>query len=53
MFKFCVDCGEKCDLSEKKCSVCGRKLKRQFTEEELKDIQEQNDEMAVINTLLM
>ena len=53
MFKFCVDCGEKCDLSEKKYSVCGGKLKRQFTEEELKDIQEQNDEMAVINTLLM
>jgi len=53
MDKFCVDCGEKCDLSEKECPVCGGKLKKQFTEEELKEIQEQNDDMAVINLLLM
>ena len=56
MYKFCVDCGEKCDLSEKKCPVCGGELKKQFTEEELKElkeIQKQNDDMAVINTLLM
>ena len=44
MYKICKDCGKKCDLSEKKCPVCGGKLKKQFTEEELKDIQEQNDE---------
>ena len=38
---------------EKKCPVCRGKLKKQFTEEELKEIQKQNDDMAVINTLLM
>jgi len=53
MYKICKDCGEKCDLSEKKCPVCGGKLKKQFTEEELKEIRKQNDDMAVINTLLM
>ena len=53
MDKICKDCGEKCDLSEKKCPVCGGKLKIQFTEEELKEIRKQNDDMAVINTLLM
>ena len=58
MYKICKDCGKKCDLSEKKCPkrkcpVCGGKLKKQFTEEELKEIQKQNDDMAVINTLLM
>ena len=54
MYKICKDCGKKCDLSEKKCPVCGgKKLKKQFTEEELKEIQKQNDDMAVINTLLM
>ena len=53
MYKFCVNCGEKRDLSEKKCPVCGGKLKKRFTEEELKEIQKQNDDMAVINTLLM
>ncbi len=41
------------EVSEKKCPVCGGKLKKQFTEEELKDIQKQNDDMAVISTLLM
>ena len=53
MYKICKDCGEKCDLSEKKCPVCGGKLKKQFTEEELKEIQKQNDDMTVINILLM
>ena len=53
MYKICKDCGEKCSLSEKKCPVCGGKLKKQFTEEELMKIQKQNDDMAVINTLLM
>ena len=53
MYQFCVECGEKCGLSEKKCPVYGGKLKKQFTEEELKEIQEQNDDMVVINTLLM
>ena len=50
MYKICKDCGEKCDLSEKKCPVCRGKLKKQFTEEE---IRKQTDDMAVINTLLM
>ena len=53
MYKICIDCGKKYDLSEKKCPVCGEKLKKQFTEEELKEIQKQNDDMAVISTLLM
>ena len=53
MYKICKDCGGKCDLSEKKCPVCWGKLKKQFTEEELKEIQKQNDDMTVINTLLM
>ena len=53
MVKICKDCGVKCDLSEKKCLVCRGKLEKQFTEEELKEIRKQNDDMAVINTLLM
>ena len=53
MVKICKDCGRKCDLSEKKCPVCEGKLKKQFTEEELKEVRKQNDDMAVINTLLM
>ena len=53
MYKICKDCGKKCDLSEKKCPVCGGKLKKHITEEELKEIQKQNDDMVVINTLQM
>ena len=33
--------------------VQGKTEKKQFTEEELKEIRKQNDDMAVINTLLM
>ncbi len=53
MIKICMDCGEKCDFSEKKCPVCGGRLKKQYTEEEIKEIQKQNDDMVVISTLLM
>ena len=53
MYKICKDCGKKCDLSEEKCPVCEGKLKKQFTAEELEEIQKQNDDMAVISTLLM
>ncbi len=48
---FLKDCGEKCDLSEKKCPVCGGKLKKQFTEEELKEIQKQcNHHLADVDS---
>ena len=60
MFKICMNCGKKYDLSEKKCTKrkcpeCGGKMKTQYSEEELKEIQKQNDDMVVINinTLLM
>jgi predicted nucleic acid-binding Zn-ribbon protein len=53
-----MNCGKKYDLSEKKCPKrkcpeCGGKMKIQYTEEELKEIQKQNDDMVAINTLLM
>ncbi len=53
MYKFCEKCKEMYDLKEKKCPKCGGKLKKQYTEEELKEIQKQNDDMTVINTMLM
>ena len=51
MYTVCEKCGKKYDL-EKKCPKCGCKLKTQYTEEELKKIQKQNDDMTVINTML-
>ena len=53
-----MNCGMKYDLSEKmcskrKCPECGGKLKLQYTQEELKEIQKQNDDMVPINTFLL
>ena len=53
MYKICENCKEKYDLKEKKYPKCGRKLKKQYTEEELKEIQKQNDDMMVIDTFLI
>ena len=53
MYKFCKTCKEKYESQEIKCPKCGKKLFKQYTEEELKEIQKQNDDMTVIDTLLM
>ena len=53
MYKICENCKEKYDLKEKKCPQCGGKLKKQYTKEELKEIQKQNDDTMVIDTLLI
>ena len=53
MYKIGENCKEKYDLKEKKCPQCGGKLKKQYTEEELKEIQKQNDDTMVIDTLLI
>ena len=53
MYKIGENCKEKYDLKEKKCPLCGGKLKKQYTEEELKEIQKQNDDTMVIDTLLI
>lgn len=54
MYKFCEKCKKKYDLKEKKCPVCGTKLKKEYTEEEIKEIQKENDDMSVImNTMFM
>ena len=52
MYKVCKDCGKQYDLSVKKCPECGRKLKKQFTEEELEEIKKQNDDFTAISTFM-
>lgn len=41
------------DLVQKECSKSDGEFKGQYTEEELNEIQKQNDDMTVIDTLLM
>lgn len=50
MYKLCKKCGEKYDSEIKKCPKCGEKLKSQYTEEEIKEL---NDDMTVINTAMI
>lgn len=53
MYKVCKECGKQFDFSVKKCPECGRKLKKQFTEEKLEEIQKQNDDFTTINTFML
>lgn len=53
MIKICKNCKKKFSPAEKKCPKCGKRLKKQYTQKELKELQKQNDDMAVISTLLM
>ena len=52
MYKVCKNCGKQYDLSEKKCSECGGKLKEQFTEAELEEIKKQNDDFTAISPFM-
>ena len=51
--KKCITCNKEYDEKQKKCPVCGCKLKSKYTPEQMKEIKKQNDDMTVINTLLM
>ena len=53
MFKVCEKCNKQYGVEWKKCPVCGKRLKNRYSAEELKEIQKQNDDMTVINTMMM
>ena len=53
MKTYCESCNKEYDCNEIKCPVCGVKLKTKYAEIELKEIQKQNDDFTVINTLIM
>ncbi len=53
MKRYCEKCKKEYPEDVKKCPVCGSKLKKVLTEEEEKEIQKQNDDFTVINTMLM
>ena len=53
MKKYCEKCKNEFTAELKKCSICGKKLKVILSEQEQKELQKQNDDFAVINTILM
>lgn len=52
MKNYCEKCGKEFDIKKKKCPVCGEKLRIDYSEEELKEIKKQNDDMVAINTMM-
>ncbi len=53
MKHYCDICKKEYALDVKKCKTCGRRLKEKLTEEEQKELQKQNDDFTVVNTMLM
>ena len=53
MIYVCPKCNKQFDKSVKKCPKFGKRLKRQYTKEELEKIQKENDDSLIINTFLM
>ncbi len=53
MIYVCPKCNKQFDKSVKKCPECGKRLKRQYTEEELEKIKKENDEALIVNTFFM
>ena len=53
MKKYCKKCKKEFSAELKKCSVCGKRLKVILSEQEQKELQKQNDDFTVINTMLM
>lgn len=55
MTEYCIKCKIEFAAGNKnrKCPVCGSKLQKIYTKEELEEIRKQNDEITVINSMLM
>ena len=53
MISECPKCNKQYDENMKKCPICGKRLKRQYTQEELEKIKKENDESLIINTFFM
>ena len=53
MIRVCPKCNKQYDVNVKKCPTCGKRLKREYTQEELEKIKKENDEAMVINTFFM
>ncbi len=49
----CEKCKKEYEEKLKRCPSCGKKLKVVLTEEEQKELQKQNDDFTVINTMMM
>ena len=53
MKNYCEKCKKEFSEELKECPICGRKLKVVLSEWEQKELQQQNDDFTVINTMLM
>ena len=51
MIMYCKACEQAFSCSEKTCPSCGAALIKQYTKEELEQIQEENDSYTVLHTI--
>lgn len=51
MLNYCSKCKKKFECSFKKCPNCGSRLEKQYTEEELKKMQKESEDITVINNM--
>lgn len=52
MKRYCVKCKIEYDEKATKCPKCGKRLIKQYTLEELKNIQKENEDVITITTML-
>ncbi|MBQ7433392.1 MAG: hypothetical protein IJV50_08045 [Lachnospiraceae bacterium] len=53
MKKYCEKCKKEFSETSKKCPLCGKRLKKILTEQEQKELQQQNDDFTVIHTMFL
>lgn len=53
MIRVCPNCNKQYDEDVKICPICGKRMKKQYTQEELEKIKKENDEALIINTFFM
>ncbi|MEG0296589.1 MAG: hypothetical protein RR620_07685 [Clostridium sp.] len=49
--KYCKKCKKEFDVEDKKCPICGKKLDKILSDKEKEEIQKQNDDYTVIDTM--
>lgn len=53
MKKYCKKCDKVFFEDINKCPVCGKRLKDIYSDEEIREIENQNDDMTVIDTMML
>lgn len=53
MIHVCLKCNQQYEETMKKCPICGKRLKKQYTEEELEKIRKEEEDAMIVNMFFM